>query len=723
MKPFNLVLIVSILLAGCAPTTVNTPTTSATVTTTLQNETSIPTQTVVLTSTSTPIPIPQAPQWTGSVAPSLPTDGGVENRVYQSGRDYIFEVSTDGTIFQYQYRPSTGSLNDLRLKIGGGRSFLPSNFGGPSIFISGIEIPPWEFASNFQMSHNEPIVTGNSLEIVWYARSGEQTISYTYRFSLMGKTLTLQVDSDSTDISEFTLDRSEETPGAKLLFIPYLSTFNVLQYQDHFITAFFDWTKSEASSVTGLSSTFSDQSLYFGQTVRYIANTKNIRNPVHETVYFTVSDVLREVFPNIPNPPSPYREVLANRVILDMWEGISFDTDKDLLELLRKKNIKDILFIEHVWQKCEYDNCYPEVIPANERLGGDSALIELSKTARDAGYLFALHENYVDIYPNASVWDPDVVALNPDGTQVNAWYNESTQMQSYLLSPSRIFDFAMVYSPEIHRRYGTTASFFDVHTAANPSYKVDFNAEVENNSRMSFTFSEYSKLLAYARLVHEGPILGEGGDHFLYAGMVDGVEAQYLADESGSSSTTPPIVDFELLKVHPLMVNHGVGYYERYFSRFESQQWSGFTTENIYNYMATEIAFCHAGFVPSPNRLGGASNWIEQVEREVELVLPIQKECALAVPLNILYHVNDEFVSVEKALIADQAWQVFVEYDSGLQIYVNRHASENWEVTPSSSQSWVDYSALVNGKRKDYVGNENLDSYILPPGGWLAVLP
>ena len=711
-----------ILLAGLALNACSSTTQTVTPTMVLPGQTPFSSPTAEPIPTSTPVAIPPAPQWTGNASPSLPS-GIYENRVYQSGNAYIFEVSTDSTTFQYQYRPSTGSLNDLRIKIGDGRAFLPSNFGGPYFSVAGVEIPPWEYTPKIRMSHDEPIITDNSMEITWHARAGEQTISYTYRFSLVGKTLYLQVDSDSTDISEFTLDRSEETPGARLLFIPYLSVFNVLQYQGHFITAYIDWTKTNASGVEGFSTAFSDQSFYFGSTARYQANTKGVRNPVHETIYFTVSDVFSEVLPNIPNPVSPYREVLANRVVLDMWEEGSFDIERKLLEMLKEKGINDLLVIEHTWQNCGYDNCYPSVIPANESWGGDPALIELGKAAKEAGYLFALHENYVDIYPNASVWSPDVVALNPDGTRVNAWYNEASHMQSYLISPAHVFDFAMQFSPEIHHRYGTTASFYDVHTAANPSYKVDFNANVENSARMVFTFSEYAKLMSYARQVHEGPILGEGGDHFLYAGIVDGVEAQYLADESGSSSTTPPVVDFELLKIHPLMVNHGVGYYERYFSKFNVQQWGGFTKENLYQYMATEIAFCHAGFVPTVSRLGGVTSWVEQVEREVNLVLPIQKQCALAAPVQIQYHVNGEMTGVEQALIEDQAWQVFVEYDSGLQVYVNRHPSENWEVIPASTPAWVDYSALVDGRRTDYVGNEGAASYILPPGGWLAFLP
>ena len=80
-------------------------------------------------------------------------------------------------------------------------------------------------------------------------------------------------------------------------------------------------------------------------------------------------------------------------------------------------------------------------------------------------------------------------------------------------------------------------------------------------------------------------------------------------------------------------------------------------------------------------------------------------------------------VGVEQAIIKDQAWQVYVSYDSGLQVYVNRDPSKNWVITPSSTQSWVDYSALVNNLPKDYVGNQSLPTYTLPPNGWVAIMP
>jgi len=713
------ILIFVLLLSACVPNAqIFTPSPLST-----NTSTATFTPTAGPSATPTAVPIPPVPNFVGTAAPSLPTTI-YQNKVYQKGNTYYFEYIDNATTIQYMYLPATGSLHDLRVKINDEAPFYPSNFGGPTFVDNDKEIQIWDAGSRFKITYSEPVLDANSLTITWTATSGKHVITYSYHFLINGKTLHLNVASDSSDISAFTFDRSEETPGSRVLVIPYLSTFNVLLYKTHFVSAYFDWTQSQSSSYDGQNYRYSDKSDYFGQTVYYRSNTNGVRRSVHEAAYITVSDTLHEVFPNIPNPPSPYRQVLAGRVVLDMW-GNPFSQDASLLSQLKQMGITDdLLVIKHVWQKCGYDNCYPSVIPANDDMGGDAGLMQLSNAASDAGYLFALHENYVDVYPNSSVWTPQLAALNPDGSQVLAWYNPETQIQSYLLSPAYVLNLAVRFSPWIHKQYGTTASFLDVHTAISPGDKVDYNATVNGNAEALTTFNTYSQLLSYERLAHNGPVLGEGANHFMWAGLVDGAEAQFTDLDY---TTTQPVVDFDLLRIHPLAVNHGMGYYERFFGKAgdgyqQRFDFSDFPLEGFYQYMSTEIAFCHAGFVSSPERLGQYT-WLVQVQREVSLVLPIQQRCALAKPTQILYNVDGNMVGVEQAIIKNDAWQVYVSYDPGLQVYVNRDPSQSWVVTPASTQSWVDYHSLVNNLPKDYVGDQTLSSYTLPPNGWVAFMP
>ncbi|MGA7192700.1 MAG: hypothetical protein WBW94_03650 [Anaerolineales bacterium] len=252
--------------------------------------------------------------------------------------------------------------------------------------------------------------------------------------------------------------------------------------------------------------------------------------------------------------------------------------------------------------------------------------------------------------------NPSLIALNLNGSQILGWYIPETQIQTYPISPIHAVDMAARFSLWIHKRYETTASFLDVNTAISPSEKEDYNAGMERSAQMMTTLDAYSQLLAYERLVHNGPVLGEGDNHVMWAGLVDGVEAQF---EDLDYTKIQPVVDFDLLKIHPLAVNYGMGYYERFFGTAggDYQQrldFSDFNPEGFYMYMSTEIAFCHAGFVSSSDRLGHYA-WFTQVQREVSLVLPIQQHCALAKPAQILYNVDGNMVGVEQTLIKNQA--------------------------------------------------------------------
>lgn len=670
------------------------------------------------------IQIPPPPRLIGTAAPSLPA-AAFQNKVYQEGDAYIFEYLDNNVTLKYIYLPATGSLHDLQAQVNHESPFYPSNYGGPSLtFNGGQGLPVGAAGQKFQVSHLPPILDATGVQITWRASSDSDSILFTYHFSISGKTLRVDVTSDSSDISQFSLDRSEGTPGPRLVKLPYLTTIRLLLFRSHFVSAYFDWTRSHASGFETSPRIYSNQSAYFGQVADYQPRSDNSRNPLQETAFITVSDNLHEVLPGIPNPPSPYRQLLAGRVILDLW-GNPFSDDAMLLNQLKQAGItNDLLVIKHVWQKCGYDNCYPSVLPANLPMGGDAGLSRLSEAARDAGYLFALHENYIDLYPNSDLWNPLMLAFDSAGARIKAWYNPTTQIQSYLLSPLYALDLASQFSPQIHERYGTTASFVDGLSAGTPWNFEDYNGKIPGTAEQQTTFSIYAQLAGYERQTHNGPILSEGNNHFMYAGLIDGVEAQF---EDLDYAPIQPIVDFDLLKIHPLAVNHGMGYYERFFGtaggNYEQRfDFSNFDPEGFYTYMSTEIAFCHAGFVSSPERLG-TYVWLTQVRREVSLVLPIQERCALAQPTQILYNVDGSLAPVEQAVIKNQAWQVFVSYDSGLQVYVNRDPSKDWTVMPSSPQSWVDYRARINNLPTDYVGNQSLQTYVLPPNGWLAFMP
>jgi hypothetical protein len=57
------------------------------------------------------------------------------------------------------------------------------------------------------------------------------------------------------------------------------------------------------------------------------------------------------------------------------------------------------------WINGGYDVRHPDVLPAAPECGGDAGLQAAAARIKACGYLFGLHDNYQDLYPDAASWD------------------------------------------------------------------------------------------------------------------------------------------------------------------------------------------------------------------------------------------------------------------------------------------------------------------------------
>jgi hypothetical protein len=171
--------------------------------------------------------------------------------------------------------------------------------------------------------------------------------------------------------------------------VPYYSgTVLFLPREDLFVNAFLDWTSSAASSHNQMQA-------------NYDSLTDGTLNRLQERAIFSAAWHPAEVFPNIPNPPSPFRGVLADRVIVDVWNwGLPFARIAQNIEALADYGLTNVLAVVHIWQRDGYDNGLPAHGPANAALGGDTGLSNLVARSLRLGIPVALHENYADCYPN-----------------------------------------------------------------------------------------------------------------------------------------------------------------------------------------------------------------------------------------------------------------------------------------------------------------------------------
>jgi hypothetical protein len=530
--------------------------------------------------------------------------------------------------------------------------------------------------------------SGKQLKITY--TMGHALVHVTVAVMVKGTALEAIVDADQPVITSADMGSWSAALQAQSIAVPYYSG-NVwyVPKMAAYVNAWWDWHTTQATKLSGTGA-------------QYLARTDSTLSPFHERLSLVLSPDVDAVLPSLGNPASPYIAELAGRLVLDIWTPDFRKIEQGLIEL-GDYGITDCIGIIHVWQHAGYDNALPQHYPANEAMGGEAGLVAAVNAGKANGCLMALHENYVDYYPNYPKYDPSAVALNSDGSPMLSWLNRGTKVQSYSTKPTWMAKNASTQSPAIHERYGTTAAFLDVSSSVPPSSHGDMDAHVAVAGTLAAWMTSNTSLWSYERRTHEGPVLGEGMDHWYYSGLLDGVEAQFGAggvpDNQGPQA--PLFVDFDLKKIHPLQVNHGMGYYERWLVPGNAIS----NTLSMDAYRMQEIAFGHAPF------LGGLYwNNIAHAFVECNLVSPVAKRYGAASVSSITYQVDGIWVSPSVAARSAAFSRVQVGYNNGLTIVANAgQAPLQWGEINLPQYGWaakgkglLAYTALCGSTVCDY---------------------
>jgi len=104
----------------------------------------------------------------------------------------------------------------------------------------------------------------------------------------------------------------------------------------------------------------------------------------------------------------------------DEWKTVlnfTFEECADLAEHLHKDlGIDRAMLVLNGWINGGYDNKHPDILPAAEAIGGNAGLVACAERTKRLGWLFGLHDNYADMYQDASSWDESYLMRNPDGS-------------------------------------------------------------------------------------------------------------------------------------------------------------------------------------------------------------------------------------------------------------------------------------------------------------------
>jgi hypothetical protein len=550
-------------------------------------------------------------------------------------------------------------------------------------------------------SHMDWVGPAGALQSVSYKTGSSPSATLLYSSSAGVTHITLEpyvdrnflgvvIFADRPDIQDIYLGQLSSPLVVQGMSVPYYSqAVNYIQSLGLFENAYFDPFTSYASTLTPTESYYSP-------------NEAGVTNYFSDTWKISVSQNITNVLPYIENPASPYMSKLAGRMVLDVTGG-TFSAIASQLANLTDYGISNCALIVGDWQDMGYDNGLPLQYPASAALGGDTGMRQIEAATQANGCLFALHENYTDYYPNYPQYNPAAIMLNADGSQLLAWFNPTTGIQSFAAKPSYFIPDAQTQSPNIHAQYGTNATFIDVNSSIVPWYRRDNDPSTSGSGMFAPYRNGSIALWAYERGVEGGPVLGEGSSHWFWSGYLDGVEAQFGAESTPITNgiQAPLFVDFDLNRIHPLQVNHGMGYYERW-----TPDGSTITsTLQLDAYRMQEIIFGHSPYLRDALWYSVPRALLEQ-----NLVSPLSTRYAQQTPSAISYLVNGAWVNASAAVEAGNFSVAQVGYPNGDTIIANSSSSNmTWNGIQIPQYGWaatgsdyVAYTGLVGSQIADF---------------------
>lgn len=288
----------------------------------------------------------------------------------------------------------------------------------------------------------------------------------------------------------------------------------------------------------------------------------------------------------------------AGRFVFDLWGG-RYAESADRLRQAFRYGLTDAMVIFHDWQRWGYDYRLPNIYPPSPQMGTLDEMQGLMRTCRAADVPVALHDNYIDFYPDADGFSYQrQITFHSPGHPVQAWLNESRQAQSYRFRADAIEPFLKANLKLVKAGLGPTAYFIDVWSSASP---YDYwTADGRFFSRV-YTRDTWGRLFGWIRdyLGGDAPQISESG-HDQLVGWLDGGQTNHLRvgkaakGDLGWCVWDIPCQDAERIPWHGAghhdrFVLHGAGYPGRYEAGLDPR------VHGIYSddYMATEVLDGH----------------------------------------------------------------------------------------------------------------------------------
>ncbi len=662
---------------------------------------------------------PIAARGTGTLASSF--KDGVAAFTYTEGKNTVtYTVDTN------RDKVKKGVIEVLVSFNGGTQTTAVTDAGTMYLTKEGKKLTPKKLAETAVVSMTAKFEEATGHLALDYMEQIEDTeIRKTFDFFLLGASLAIQATSaDEKGEGGYCGFYTGGTEGLtdpsimSVMYVEEVSATVVKQGSEtpYFLTAYVDKAKTFGTRVSNTPDC-GKTSTSHGMTVNYELNSAGKTNPLHELFYVTASDQILNCVSLNNAEKDAYRDSLNNLVVYDSWGQPSYrNRIESTSALVEKYNLKDILYVEHRWQRDKLDISTPAHYPANTDWGTAEDFAALLKSLRDSGWRPALHEDYWFMNPTETnqYWNVEKVeqylAQNADGTLRPGW------LSSPAIKSDRMKYYSDIESKLIKENYKTDAVFLDVNGGNDPSIlnQLTFNAESKTARTLAQVVADNVTLFESMKSIYGGPIISEstsGGvqARSLYAGYMDA-----HAREITGNSNARIMPDYELIYIRSLMANEGMGPPARFQTDTASEPY------NFDRYNAFALAYGHTGFIGEVH-LGNPA-----FEKEIVNVYytfrAVQEEYLdTSNAVREIYYYTDEGkrLKLDQAILAGYDFtqsKLYIRYTNGLEMCIN-FSDDIWKAIVNGKTYSLDkygfaaanditglelYSALIDGMRVDY---------------------
>ena len=207
-----------------------------------------------------------------------------------------------------------------------------------------------------------------------------------------------------------------------------------------------------------------------------------------------------------PVPPKVLEQTAETEP--EIYVACTFEDVEKLMREFKRQEIDKAEFCLVGWNIGGHDGRYPTLFPVEPKLGGETGLRKLLKTAKELGYVVSCHTNSSDCYSISDRWKDGIAVKKKDGSNsTNSAWSGGTM---YQLCAEKAWEFAKNDLPQVADLGFGGLHYLDVMTSVKPPKCYDENHSLTRGETVEY----YHKI---AELCHEifGGFSSEGGNDFM----------------------------------------------------------------------------------------------------------------------------------------------------------------------------------------------------------------